>query len=585
MTGRGWWAALAAVVAAGLPADAFVGVPDGAGRFLHWALNPPDGRVPASLVNPTTKAILYRLDAAGWSATNTVAELNALRTAFDQWQAVSGTVLKFQEGPLVSGTQDINTEDNLNTFFWTTKTFVNGGRDNLTGVLALTYVASFSDGNVIVEADTVFNGGQYRWATDPSDTGGQQASVEATALHEIGHFLGLVHSPVGGATMLAVGDLGVNSQIGLSQDEMHAARFLYGTSATLAGVGRVSGKVTLGGQPVLGAGVYLESSSGELLAGTVSLGDGTYQLPTIVPGTHTVRVAPLDPFATVNYLVRGADISGDYRTANANFLASPDRLVSVTPGGSSRIDFSVGGGSPLRIVRVLRPSADLAAPGFNNKPVSVQPGGQVVYLGVLTPSSMLGTEELSVTGDGLVPVGSIERVPNVLGNQTLVAMRVRVEPSASPGLRSFRLVRGGVTAWAHGFLEVSPPFPDVNFDGLDDRFQRRYWPRFTSPEAGPEADPDGDLFNNRFEEASGSDPTDRNSVRFAVESVRVTASGARVRTQAAKGRRFQLYGRDTIPGADWKAIGSAVAATTNSLEFLDASSTNRVRFYRVQVLP
>lgn len=564
---------------------AFVGVPDAAGRYLRWALNPPDARVPATLVNPATRSIIYRLDAAGWSLTNTAAELTAVRTAFDQWQAVTGTVLRFEEGPLVTGTQDINTQDNRNTVFWTTKTFVNGGRDNLSGVLALTYVASFTEGNVVVEADMVFNGAEYRWNTDISDTTGRHASVEATALHEVGHFVGLLHSPVGGATMLAVGDLGVNSQIGLAQDEWLAARFLYGSASTLAGAGRISGSVTMSGQPVLGAGVFVEDGRGTLVGGTVTRSNGTYLLPALPPGGYTVRAAPLDPLASVNYLVRGVDIAPEYRGANANFLATADRAVAVTAGGEVKADFAMGGGSPLRIVRVLRPASDLSAPSYNNKPVSVAADGRILYLGVVTPSARLGTEDVSVTGNGLTVMGPVEVVSPVLGTQTLVAVPVRVETTATPGLRSLRLVRGSVTAWAHGFLEVLPPFPDVNFDGFDDRFQRQFWPRFTAADAAPGADPDGDGFPNVFEQVSGSNPTNRFSVNFEIESVRVTAEGARVRSQAANGRRFQLYGRDTVPGADWSPVGSAVMATTNWVEFLDGASTRQVRFYRVHLVP
>jgi hypothetical protein len=160
-----------------------------------------------------------------------------------------------------------------------------------------------------------------------------------------------------------------------------------------------------------------------------------------------------------------------------------------------------------------------------------------------------------------------------------------VEASATPGLRSFRLQRGPDFAWAHGFLEVLSPFPDVNFDGLDDRFQRRYWPRFTSAEASPTADPDDDGFANAWEFATGSDPTNRLSAVFEVQSVRVTAAGARVVSRTARGKRFQLHTRDTLPGAEWRPVGVGVTATGDTTEFLDPEATTAVRFYRVQLIP
>ena len=305
------------------------------GQIRRWQLENPDTRVRTSSVNRTTRAIIYRLDAAGFSASHAAEELQAVRAALDQWQGVSGTRVKFEEGPLVTGTTDINSSDHTNVVFWSKNHMVNGGRDSLRGVLALTYVASFRDGNVIFDADTVFNGVDYDWFTDYSDPTTQKVFVEAIALHEAGHFLGLHHSPVGGATMLVAGDFGVNAWVGLSWDEWTAARGLYATADMAARVGRVNGRVSASGTPVFGAAVFAESAQGELLAGTVSAMDGTYSLLGLPDGTHVVRAAPLDPVSALNYLVRGVDISQSYSGAQTGFVPSADRVLSVSGGARS----------------------------------------------------------------------------------------------------------------------------------------------------------------------------------------------------------------------------------------------------------
>lgn len=576
----GVWGALLAP--AGI---AFVSESNPSGEIRRWQLENPDSRVKASSVNRGTRSIIYRLDSGGYSATNVLAELQAVRAAFDQWQGVAGTRIRFEEGPPLSGTVDINSSDHTNSIFWARNLTMNGGRDNLRGVLSLTYVASFRDGNVIFDADTVFNGVEFQWFTDYQDATQQKIFVEGVALHEIGHFLGLQHSPVGGATMLVAGEYGVNAYVGLASDEGSAARGLYPGTATVGQVGRVTGRVLASGTPVFGAAVFAESSRGELLAGTVSGANGDYSLPGLPAGTHLVRAAPLDPVTAVNYLVRGSDISAAYSGAQTGFLPSADRSVLVSGGGTAgNADLEVSGGSPIRITRLLRPAANLSSPGYTAFRVAVEPTGKPVYLGVLTTAKAGSDMTLDVTGEG-VAAGSPVIQANALSGLTLVALPVTVATNSPPGLRSFRLRSANQVAWAHGFLEVLGPFPDVNADGLDDRFQRRYWSRFTAPEAGPAADPDGDGFSNEWEFRTGSTPTNAMSAHFEVQSVRVTATGTVVRSEAAKGRRFRLLGKDVVEGAVWEPAAGPVTASSATVEFTDPTSTRQVRFYRVEMVP
>src|SRR5439155_12839443 len=120
---------------------------------------------------------------------------------------------------------------------------------NISGALGVTFHSFFPDNNALAEADIVFNGVEYNWSADFSSPDTTKQFIESTALHEIGHFLGLKHSPVGGATMLFQGAGGVNVQAGLSDDEIAAAQWLYPQPATLAGLGRVRGSVTINGAP------------------------------------------------------------------------------------------------------------------------------------------------------------------------------------------------------------------------------------------------------------------------------------------------------------------------------------------------
>jgi hypothetical protein len=95
--------------------------------------------------------------------------------------------------------------------------------------------------------------------------------------------------------------------------------------------------------------------------------------------------------------------------------------------------------------------------------------------------------------------------------------------------------------------------------------------------AGPTADPDQDGFDNAWEFRTGSVPTNRVSANFEIESVRVTASGAWVKSETAKGRKFQLFTRDTIPGPSGGALVTP--------RFPLIATTAGTAIYRVQMIP
>jgi hypothetical protein len=135
-------------------------------------------------------------------------------------------------------------------------------------------------------------------------------------------------------------------------------------------------------------------------------------------------------------------------------------------------------------------------------------------------------------------------------------------------------------------LEIYPPVIDYNFDGLDDRFQRQYFPLWTAAEAGPTGDPDGDHFSNAFEALTGSNPTNALSFNFGIQGVDVIRTGVRVNWKSDVGKQYQLYGNSDVAGspATWQAIGGPVTATTNLTTQTDSGSGN-MKVFRLRLLP
>ena len=146
------------------------------------------------------------------------------------------------------------------------------------------------------------------------------------------------------------------------------------------------------------------------------------------------------------------------------------------------------------------------------------------------------------------------------------------------------LRRGTDVAYANGYLEIYPPVIDYNFDGLDDRFQRLYFPLWTAANAAPTADPDGDHFSNAFEALTGSDPTNAASFNFGIQQIDVAQGGRRITWKSDVGKQYQLYGTTDAAGALWQTIGSPVTATTNLSSQIE-SGVSGVKIFKLRLLP
>ncbi len=592
-----WFRFLKILTAAGLflgattPLWGFVAVLNTEGQRLHWELLKPSQFVHTNVVNPITKAVRYHIAADAYSTTNTLNELNGVRASFAQWQSVPGTHLKFEDAGLVAPGPgvDINTKDNTNLVFWVKNgTLINGGLDDMRGALGLSY-QDYYDDNTLGEADIVLNGNpvvngsKNSWFTDFNATTSSERFVEGVMLHEIGHFIGLNHSPAGASTMMVRGTAGVGTQAGLSRDEMAAVTWIYPTPnpnlATLSGV------VTMAGKGVFGASVVAEDSSGNLVQATVTRQDGSYEIPQLVPGSYKLRVCPLDPRGVKSSIMSGLDIDpfGTYAETETGFLPSLEVVVAVPPAGTQKQNFNVtpaGNTKVLRITRI-RPPHESANTFFGvNTAASVQPGRRQVYVGVYGPDLPTSGATLIVTGDGITH-GPVIFLQEAFVGLNLVSVKIDISEDATPGMRSFVLRFGDQVAYANGFLEILPPWPDWNFDGVDDIFQRKYFHPFTTLAGGPDLDPDADGFTTLQESQVGTNPLDGTSV-FEIESVSQTAKGTTLRWQAAAGHKYRVLSKHNLEEAVWEKRGEVLGATGGVLtEFLDTTQAEHHRFYRV----
>lgn len=563
------------------------------GAPLRWRA--PDTSAPApaaasAAASPAaTNIIRFHLTTDAFSTTNATRELNAIRAAFGQWQSIPGTALRFDEGAIIPSAADlVDPTDGTNVVYWaTTPALLNNGTISLRGALGLTITSARADGT-LVGADIILNGFEHSWFTDFSDKKNPAFFAETTLLHEIGHLLGLDHSPSGGTTMSPIGGPGVDARHGLSPDEVAFARATYGDARTAPTLGHLTGRVLMDGSGVFGAAVGLEDAAGNLLGATVSGAGGKFIFNAVPPGNHHVRVWPLDPATAPHWLIRGADLGDNYYRATTFFQPTTNQPVAISAKQTNTLDVPVAAGPPaFRITHIRQPAAVGAASSLSPLPAQLSPGQSNLLVGVYSPDLPLTNVTLRITGDGLTLGATQPQAPLDFGGGLVLQgliINVSVATNATPGLRSFIVQHGTNLAYANGYVKILPTIPDHNFDGLDDNFQRRYFPVFTAAAAAPSADPDGDGITNAQEAIAGTDPTNAQSF-FGLDRVTQTAAGTVIEWKSSPGKRYQVFTKTDFGPGPWTPIGSPITATGVTAQFHDPAATSRIRFYRLQMIP
>jgi len=552
------------------------------GHVLRYNLTSPNAN--SNVVNPATKSIRFYIASDAYSSANRDAELNAVRASFAQWQSIPGTTLRFEDAGLLAPGIELDPNDHTNVVYWAkTTTFLSHStvRNSISGLSGYTELSIAAD-NTILGSDTVLNGVEYQWFTDFNNTSSVARFVESVVSHEIGHVIGLDHSPVGAATV-AQGRTGISTEAGLSSDEIAAARFLYPDPIVYATLGMIKGTVTMNGAVVFGAAVFAEDAHGNIMGGTVSRTDGSFELPALPPGNYNVRACPLDPKLATDYLRRGRDIAGDYIDANASFLPTANLPVTVNASSTSVQNIAVTSGTPFRITGLSRPTNIPDLENIERFAEQMSLGQSNYFVGV---SGSLPTSDatLTVSGDG-VTVGTPVFKPNRFGNGVhYIGLPISISSNATPGMRTLTVQKGSDFAYANGYLEIKPAFTDFNFDGLDDLFQRQYFPLFTVPEAAPSADPDQDGLSNTYEARTGTNPKDSTSYYLKVERVQITRSGGTVTFKSDIGKNYRIWSRpDLSPANPWQVIGT-VTATNPTTDFSDHRFGQDFQFYRIELL-
>lgn len=245
--------------------------------------------------------------------------------SFASWQALATASVSFTQGANISASAQTPTFDKVNSI----STNPADATTIPVGVLALTQTYAFSSTGVdtfgrivdfpgqILEADIWFSGTQP-FSTNNAAVAGR-VDLQAVTTHEIGHFLGLDHSPLLSATMFPSVGPGIIYPRTQSADDIAAMSLLY-PSALFASKGSISGTIrTTANVPVYGAVVVAVNANGLPVASSVTDPAGAYTIQGLDAGAYTVYAEPLDGPMTIgnigySYIYPSAQVNNTFTT-------------------------------------------------------------------------------------------------------------------------------------------------------------------------------------------------------------------------------------------------------------------------------
>jgi hypothetical protein len=311
----------------------------------------------------------------------------------------------------------------------------------------------------ITEADVIFN------SQSPFATGGASGArdIQDMLTHELGHVLGLEHSPIAAATMYPFGVAGQSSARTLETDDLAGLRALYGEPDPAAGA--ITGRVTtLENGPVYGAHVVATDADGVARVGALTEPDGSFTLPSLPVGDYQVYAEPLDGPMTPASLSGGVfDVAArsfriDFRTAFATGSDGP-ATVRVAAGKTTALE-------PIRVAAQtpsLNPQFITWSPdgrSFSNAlglSLQVAPGS-AAFLAVLgnglaaVPASgfQVSGSDVALDPTGVVRGEAVNGVPFAI-------FPLSVRPGARPGGRNLYVTGTTERAAFTGAIEVAVP--------------------------------------------------------------------------------------------------------------------------------
>jgi predicted Zn-dependent protease len=437
--------AILAFVASSLPSS-FEPLTAGPERQIKWPARTIQIALSTSLTSPSP-AIKPESDVLGAVRRALASWAQITNVTFTEVQSKADSISPTTKGDGINLITVAASGDNLALF----------AEGNTT---ARTRVFYDPDTGEISEADIVINpypysqgGAALQFSTD--GTPGTY-DLESTLAHEIGHFLGLDHSPVIGATMQATqalnGTYGLPAitERSLSDADQTAVRSLYGPKEKTGSVeGRILDSVDGNLKPANAAHVWIEDlETGKVVGSCLTATSGKFSLNNVAPGSYRAMVEYLETNGTARKALgrerpfRSVEIRSRLRVVADK--TTPLNYVLVPPQNSP----------PLLNPRFIGLNGELstvAVPVAAGQKITLYVGGegvdQIPGTGLVLSSPFMTIDPASLTRE------------QFYNSTPVISFDVIIADNAPPGDYTLRLQsNSGELAYLVGGITINPAY-------------------------------------------------------------------------------------------------------------------------------
>ncbi|MGY8734367.1 MAG: IPT/TIG domain-containing protein, partial [Pirellulales bacterium] len=246
----------------------------------------------------------------------------AIEHAFQSWTDVSGSSINLVRG---ADTASGSTAGSGHTITFD-ETNSSGFFPSGSGIVAITPINYMLADGRITDADILFNGSQFTFSTN--QTSGT-FDVQDILTHEVGHFIGLDHSPVVSGTMWPYVSQTQWLHRSLSPDDAAGAVAV----ATRSGQTKVTGTIRKPGSTsgLAGAIVSASLTDGRFVASTATNSNGNFTLRGMPAGDYYIHIDPLEGGMSSANLTSNSSTSTAFAATFYGGFDNPT-LFSLTSG-------------------------------------------------------------------------------------------------------------------------------------------------------------------------------------------------------------------------------------------------------------